>query len=100
MKGKLETRLCSHKARSMPLGEEKVHREEGYLLTPFRYFTVEEGDGRLPLLVQRSRQESNKFWWVDAKKRKKGAPRREMLLLCFLSALDVRLKVVTLFCDS
>jgi hypothetical protein len=31
------------------------------------------------------------------KKRKKGAPRREMLLLCFLSALDVRrLKVVTL----
>lgn len=34
---------------------------------------------------------------MPKKKRKRGAPRREMLLLCFLSALDVRrLEVVTL----
>ena len=66
---------------------------------PFRYFTVEGGDRPASSLRFRGqdRRTGNSGAWMPKKKRKKGAPRREMLLLCFLSALDVRrLEVVTL----
>lgn len=77
---------CSHKGKTCATWEEKVHREKRVAPDPFWYFTVKGSDKSLQFRGQ-DRRERNSGGWMQ---KKNGSPKREMLLLCLLPALDTR----------